>query len=145
MWAPRAEAWHMPSAYRSSTYRGAWTRGPATPRASDLDAARRDDDAFILVTSGTTSRPKMVPLTHVSVCLSAYNVGVALALGPRDRLLSVLPLFHGHGLISGVLASLAAGSSVVCTPTFEAAAFFSWLMEFQPSCSQAVPPILRAV
>ena len=66
----------------------------------------------------------MVPLTHASVCLSAHNVGAALALTPRDRLLNVLPLFHGHGLISGVLAALAAGSSVVCTPGFDAAAFF---------------------
>ncbi|MEH2504040.1 acyl-CoA synthetase (AMP-forming)/AMP-acid ligase II/aryl carrier-like protein [Bradyrhizobium sp. AZCC 1578] len=119
--------------------------GPATQRAGDFDPARRDDDAFILVTSGTTSRPKMVPLTHVSVCLSAYNVGVALALGPRDRLLSVLPLFHGHGLISGVLASLAAGSSVICAPAFDAAAFFSWLTEFRPSWYTAVPAIHRAV
>jgi len=119
--------------------------GRATRRAIDLDPAHRDDDAFILVTSGTTSRPKMVPLTHVSVCLSAYNVGVALALGPRDRLLSVLPLFHGHGLISGVLASLAAGSSVICTPGFDAAVFFSWLTEFRPSWYTAVPAIHRAV
>ena len=75
-----------------------------------------NDDAFILVTSGTTSRPKMVPLTHANVCLSAYNVGAVLAVGPQDRLLNVLSLFHAHGLISGLLAALAAGSSVICTP-----------------------------
>ena len=97
----------MPSAYRSSIYRHGPRRarrvqssgsGSAAPSA---DAAGADNDAFILVTSGTTSRPKMVPLTHASVCLSAHNVGAALALGPRDRLLNVLPLFHAHGLISG--------------------------------------------
>ena len=60
------------------------------------------DDAFILLTSGTTARPKLVPLTQASVCLSAHNVGAALALGPQDRLLNVLPLFHAHGLISGI-------------------------------------------
>ena len=103
------------------------------------------DDAFILLTSGTTSRPKMVPLTHANVCLSAYNVGAALALTPQDRLLSVLPLFHGHGLISGLLAALAAGSSVVCTPGFDAASFFDWLTEFQPTWYTAVPAIHRAV
>src|SRR5262249_29126727 len=65
------------------------------------------DDAFILLTSGTTSSPKMVPLTHGSVCLSAYNAAAALALEPRDRLLNVLPLCHAHGLISGLLAALA--------------------------------------
>ena len=99
----------------------------ATRRSVGCEFATSTDDAFILLTSGSTSRPKMVPLTHASVCLSAYNVGEVLGLGSRDRLLNVLPLFHGHGLISGVLAALAAGSSVVCTPGFDAAAFFGWL------------------
>jgi amino acid adenylation domain-containing protein len=117
----------------------------ATRRSVGGEFASSADDAFILLTSGTTSRPKTVPLTHASVCLSAYNVGAALALGPRDRLLNVLPLFHGHGLISGVLAALAAGSSVVCTPGFDAAAFFGWLMEFRPTWYTAVPAIHRAV
>jgi acyl-CoA synthetase (AMP-forming)/AMP-acid ligase II/acyl carrier protein len=119
--------------------------GPATRRISDDGFASSADDAFILLTSGSTSRPKMVPLTHASVCLSAYNVGAALALEPRDRLLSVLPLFHGHGLISGVLAALAAGSSVVCTPGFDAMAFFAWLTEFRPTWCTAVPAIHQAV
>jgi amino acid adenylation domain-containing protein len=119
--------------------------GSATQRAVDGELAAGSDDAFILLTSGTTSRPKMVPLTHASVCRSAYNVGAALALGPQDRLLNVLPLFHGHGLISGVLAALAAGSSVVCTPGFDAATFTDWLTEFRPTWYTAVPPIHRAV
>ncbi len=123
--------------------------GPAkrriTDHASDDGFASGDDDAFILLTSGTTSRPKTIPLTHASVCLSAHNVGAAIALEPRDRLLSVLPLFHGHGLISGVIAALAAGSSVVCTGGFDAAAFFGWLTEFQPTWYTAVPAIHRAV
>jgi acyl-CoA synthetase (AMP-forming)/AMP-acid ligase II/acyl carrier protein len=119
--------------------------GAATRRLVDGEFASSADDAFILLTSGSTSRPKMVPLTHASVCLSAHNVGAALALGPEDRLLSVLPLFHGHGLISGVLAALAAGSSVVCTPGFDAEAFFGWLTEFRPTWYTAVPAIHRAV
>jgi amino acid adenylation domain-containing protein len=112
-------------------------------RGSDL--AGSANDAFILLTSGTTSRPKMVPLTHASVCLSAYNAGAALALGPRDRLLNVLPLFHAHGLISGLLTALAAGSSVICAPGFEAASFFDWLRELQPTWYTAVPTIHRAL
>jgi acyl-CoA synthetase (AMP-forming)/AMP-acid ligase II/NRPS condensation-like uncharacterized protein/acyl carrier protein len=119
--------------------------GPATRRTVGLEMAQSADDAFILVTSGTTSRPKMVPLTHASVCLATYNVGAALALGPRDRLLNVLPLFHGLGLITGVLAALTAGSSVVCTPGFDAAAFFGWLTEFRPTWYSAIPAIHRAL
>jgi acyl-CoA synthetase (AMP-forming)/AMP-acid ligase II len=119
--------------------------GPMKRKISDESFASSADDAFILLTSGSTSRPKTVPLTHASVCLSAHNVGAVLALTPQDRLLSVLPLFHGHGLISGVLAALAAGSSVVCTPRFEAADFFRWLEEFQPTWYTAVPVIHQAV
>jgi acyl-CoA synthetase (AMP-forming)/AMP-acid ligase II/acyl carrier protein len=119
--------------------------GPETRRMSDDGFASGPDDAFILLTSGSTSRPKMVPLTHASVCLSAGHVGAAIALVPQDRLLSVLPLFHGHGLISGVLAALAAGSSVICTSGFDAAAFFGWLAEFQPSWYTAVPAIHQAI
>jgi acyl-CoA synthetase (AMP-forming)/AMP-acid ligase II/acyl carrier protein len=119
--------------------------GQAPRRAVDDDFASGADDAFILLTSGTTSRPKTVPLTHASVCQSACNVGAAVALGSRDRLLSVLPLFHGHGLISGLLGALAAGSSVVCTPGFDATAFFGWLTEFRPTWYTAVPAIHRAI
>ena len=74
------------------------------------------DVALLLLTSGTTSRPKIVPLTHANICASAYALGAALALRETDRCLNVLPLFHGHGLIATVMASLAAGASVVCTP-----------------------------
>ena len=119
--------------------------GQVPRRPPDDEFASCDDDAFILLTSGSTSRPKTVPLTHESVCLSAHNVGIALELGSRDRLLSVLPLFHGHGLISGILAALAAGSSVVCTPGFDATAFFGWLTEFRPTWYTAVPAIHQAI
>jgi acyl-CoA synthetase (AMP-forming)/AMP-acid ligase II/acyl carrier protein/NRPS condensation-like uncharacterized protein len=119
--------------------------GPVPRREVDNDFASSADDAFILLTSGTTSRPKTVPLTHASVCLSACNVGAAVALASRDRLLSVLPLFHGHGLISGLLGALAAGSSVVCTPGFDATEFFGWLTEFRPTWYTAVPAIHRAI
>jgi acyl-CoA synthetase (AMP-forming)/AMP-acid ligase II/acyl carrier protein len=115
------------------------------PKQCSGALAASGDDAFILMTSGTTSRPKMVPLTHASVCRSAHNAGATLELGPRDRLLNVLPLFHAHGLISGVLAALAAGSSVICMPGFDADAFFGWLTKFRPTWYTAVPTIHRAV
>jgi acyl-CoA synthetase (AMP-forming)/AMP-acid ligase II/acyl carrier protein len=119
--------------------------GQAPQRAADDEFASSADDAFMLLTSGSTSRPKTVPLTHASVCQSAGNVCTALELGSRDRLLSVLPLFHGHGLISGLLAALTAGSSVVCTPGFDATGFFGWLTEFRPTWYTAVPAIHQAI
>lgn len=104
-----------------------------------------DDDAFILLTSGTASRPKMVPLTQESVCRSAHNAGAVLRLVGDDRLLNVLPLFHAHGLISGVLTALVAGSSVICTPGFDPNSFFDCLRTWRPTWYTAVPTIHRAL
>jgi acyl-CoA synthetase (AMP-forming)/AMP-acid ligase II/aryl carrier-like protein len=103
------------------------------------------DDAFILLTSGSTAQPKLVPLTQAGVCHSAFNAGVSLRLTPQDRLINVLPLVHAHGLISGLLTALAAGSSVVCPSAFEATAFLDWLTSFQATWYTAVPTIHRAL
>ena len=68
-----------------------------------------DDVALILHTSGTTSRPKIVPLLQSNVAASAQNIRGSLQLSSSDRCLNVMPLFHIHGLVAAVSASLAAG------------------------------------
>jgi acyl-CoA synthetase (AMP-forming)/AMP-acid ligase II len=103
------------------------------------------DVALLLLTSGTTSRPKIVPLTHANICTSAYAHGAALALRETDRCLNVLPLFHGHGLIATVVASLAAGASVACTAGFDVNSFSAWLAACQPTWYSAVPTIHQAI
>ncbi|MCK1473705.1 amino acid adenylation domain-containing protein [Bradyrhizobium sp. 197] len=119
--------------------------GPEVGPANNSGTSRGDDDAFILLTSGTAARPKMVPLTHRNVCLSAYNAGRVLSLTSHDRLLNALPLFHAHGLISGLLTALAAGSSVICTDGFDASSFFGSMRQLQPTWYTAVPTIHRAL
>src|SRR5262245_40656773 len=91
------------------------------------------DVALLMLTSGTTSRPKIVPLTHVNVCTAACSWGPTLALTETDRCLNMMPLFLGHGLIASVMASLAAGASVVCTPGYDIKSFFGWLTAFRPT------------
>jgi acyl-CoA synthetase (AMP-forming)/AMP-acid ligase II len=107
--------------------------------------AQGDDVALVLHTSGTTSRPKIVPLTHRNLCASARNIGTTLALTPEDRCLNVMPLFHIHGLMAAILASLSTGASVVCTPGFNALKFFSWLQEAEPTWYTAVPTMHQAI
>ena len=80
------------------------------------DLARADDIALVLYTSGTTARPKQVPLTHTNLCASARHIATTLRLSADDRCLNIMPLYHIHGLVAAVLASLAAGGSVACTP-----------------------------
>ena len=95
--------------------------------------------ALVLHTSGTTSRPKIVPLRQINVTASAAHIGQSLALTPDDVCLNIMPLFHIHGLIAAVLSSLAAGGAVSCTPGFNAFKFFPSFDEVRPSWFTAVP------
>ena len=103
------------------------------------------DTALVLHTSGTTSRPKMVPLTQANICISARNVALALQLSAGDRCLNIMPLFHIHGLIGAVLSSLLSGASIVCSPGFIAPRFFEWLEVFCPTWYTAVPTMHQSI
>jgi oxalate---CoA ligase len=107
--------------------------------------AGADDVALVLHTSGTTSRPKIVPLTHTNLIASAGNIVRTLRLTASDRCLNIMPLFHIHGLVAAILASLHAGGSVFCTPGFNALKFFSWMEEAKPTWYTAVPTMHQAI
>ena len=117
------------------------------PRAqsSKPRAAKPDDIALVLHTSGTTSRPKIVPLAQKNVCASARNVSESLALTANDRGLVIMPLFHIHGLIAALLAPLSAGGEVCCTTGFNALKFFSWLSAVKPTWYSGVPTMHQAI
>lgn len=104
-----------------------------------------EDVALVLHTSGTTSRPKQVPLSHANLAISAGNITGSLRLSRQDCCLNVMPLFHVHGLIGAVLSSLTVGASVVCTPGFSAANFFTWMDQFRPTWFTAVPTMHQAL
>jgi acyl-CoA synthetase (AMP-forming)/AMP-acid ligase II len=115
---------------------------PQEPAGADPDD---DQVALLLHTSGTTSRPKLVPLTHHGLSTSARNVAETLRLSPADRCLNVMPLFHIHGLVAALLASLDAGASVACCPGFHQLRFYDWLDELSPTWYTAVPTVHAAV
>jgi acyl-CoA synthetase (AMP-forming)/AMP-acid ligase II len=103
------------------------------------------DIALVLHTSGTTSRPKIVPLAQRNVCASAHNIRRTLSLTARDVGLVVMPLFHIHGLIAALLSPLSAGGTVWCTPGFNALKFFAWMAESRPTWYTAVPTMHQAI
>lgn len=113
--------------------------------AGALGAAGPDDTALVLHTSGTTSRPKIVPLSQRNVCASARHIGETLSLTPADRCMNIMPLFHIHGLIAGVLASVGAGGCTWCSPGFNAMQAFGWLRESRPSWYTAVPTMHQLI
>jgi acyl-CoA synthetase (AMP-forming)/AMP-acid ligase II/acyl carrier protein len=107
--------------------------------------AEAEDTALLLFTSGTTARPKLVPLTHANLLASARQIAAALELTPDDRCLNIMPLFHIHGLVAGLLSALASGGSVVCPAEFRPADFFPWVEEFSPTWYTAVPAMHQAI
>jgi acyl-CoA synthetase (AMP-forming)/AMP-acid ligase II/acyl carrier protein len=114
---------------------------PSAP-VSDV---RSNATALVLHTSGTTAKPKIVPLTHENLCRSAASVAESLELVPGDKCLNVMPLFHIHGLVAALLASLYRGASVICTPGYRAPEFFPWIRQTSPTWYTAVPTMHQAV
>ena len=107
--------------------------------------AEPGDTALVLHTSGTTSRPKIVPLSQANIAASASHIRTTLALTPADRCLNIMPLFHIHGLMAAVLSSIAAGASIFATPGFNALKFGAWLAETRPTWYTAVPTMHQAI
>ena len=102
---------------------------------------RPDDVCLILHTSGTTSRPKAVPLTHRNIATTVRNITATYRLQPKDRSLIVMPLFHVHGLIGVMLSTLCSGGSLVIPPKFSASTHWPQFDEYDCTWYSAVPTI----
>jgi acyl-CoA synthetase (AMP-forming)/AMP-acid ligase II len=128
---------------------GSFTLEPREPRSATPAAnggyAQPGDISMVLHTSGTTSRPKIVPLSQGNLAASAVHIARTLQFTEKDCGLNIMPLFHIHGLIAGVMAPLSAGSQVFCTPGFNALKFFGWMDEAKPTWYTAVPTMHQAI
>lgn len=116
---------------------GAPRRDVATPQGL------RDDDAMIMFTGGTTGVPKMVPWTRDNIAGSVAAIVAGYALGERDSTVAVMPLYHGHGLLAALLATLASGGSVLLPAggRFSAHTFWDDIEAVRATWYTAVPTI----
>ena len=108
---------------------------------SDALSPVEADIALFLHTSGTTSRPKGVPLRHLNLMKSIDNIKNTYALTPDDTSLIVMPLFHVHGLIGACLSTLNSGGTVVVPGRFSASSFWQQQSETNSTWYSAVPTI----
>ncbi|KAK0539276.1 hypothetical protein OC834_000127 [Tilletia horrida] len=138
---PLAEAIFNPSAANG---RGAlelvFEGGKKAERAS-VRKPQSQDTALVLHTSGTTGRPKAVPLSHLNLTTTMRNIINTYKLGPSDRTALVMPLFHVHGLLCGLLATLLSGGSAMIPPKFSASVFWKEFVAAQCNWYTAVPTI----
>lgn len=107
----------------------------------DPEPPQPDDTALFLHTSGTTSRPKGVPLTQGNLMASIRNISSHYRMTPDDKGLVVMPLFHVHGLIGATLSPLFAGGTVVVPPRFSASAFWPAVKAHRVNWYSASPTI----
>ena len=98
-----------------------------------------DDVALTLHTSGTTSRPKRVPLTHANLAASARNVAETYRLTSEDVSLCVMPLFHIHGLVASTLATFLSGGTVVLPSRSSPLSFWTIAQDHGVTWFSAVP------
>src|SRR6202795_3126497 len=102
-------------------------------------APTKKDVALVLHTSGSTGRPKRVPLRHVNLLVSAQNIAHTYVLTPEDVSLCVMPLFHVHGLVASMLATLLSGGTVVVPTKFNALSFWRTVREHRVTWYSGVP------
>ncbi|GAX79947.1 hypothetical protein CEUSTIGMA_g7386.t1 [Chlamydomonas eustigma] len=120
------------------TLSGTSSRG-SVPSLTDLP--NPSDLALFFHTSGTTGRPKAVPLTHGNIAASLRNIALTYELSPADRSYLVMPLFHVHGLMAALLSPLAAGSAIILPKEgkFSATVFWKDCCEHAATFYTAVP------
>ena len=106
--------------------------------------AKPEDIANILLTSGTTFRPKIVPWTHSMICWGAYYNQLSLPLTPSDRYLITNPFFHAGGL-SNISRALYGGGTIICSPGFQRSEFFRWIDQVRPTIYSTPPAVQQSI
>jgi oxalate---CoA ligase len=113
--------------------------------SNTLSWNRADDIALVLMTSGSTAEQKLVPLKVRHLLAYARGAGEHYGLGPHDRCLHVMPMFHGHGLKSSLMVPLANGSGVICPCDFDIPSFFQQMRALRPTWYTAASSIHQAI
>ena len=118
--------------------------GGAAAAAAEV-APEPDDVALVLHTSGTTSRPKRVPLAHRNLAVSVRNIVETYGLSPDDVSLCIMPLFHVHGLVASTLSTFHSGGTVVVPPRFNPMGFWPVVEQHKATWFSAVPTMFQAL
>lgn len=116
------------------------------PSADEAPAAAGPEaPAFLLHTSGTTARPKKVVLTQGRICQSAHVIARSLQLGPGDRCLTGMPMFHVHGILNAMSSTLVSGGSFVHSGAFDTIGFYQHMRNLRPTWITAVPTMYHSL
>ena len=111
----------------------------------EAEFATPSDISHILLTSGTTSRPKIVPISQKQSFLSRQRNNEQLTITHTDRCLHILPYYHTAGIGAPLLSVLLAGGTVICTKDFIPSDFLSLLKTCRPTFYSAGPSVHQGI
>ena len=115
---------------------------PATRRVTRVSP---EAPAQIVYTSGTTSRPKGVVISHRSSLIQGISVAMLFGMVPGDRTCVVLPLFHVNGQYVGVLPTVTVGGTIVLLEQYSATNFWNQVRQHRCTLMSIVPMQLRTI
>ena len=136
----------VPSTEDVGLFKLQWRSGTAqlSPHIAGRVWPTRDDVALVLHTSGTTNKPKVVPLSHGNISCGGLCISSTLRLSKSDICINIMPLFHIHGISVNVLVTALAGSSLYATTGFAGGEeFFRALQESPPPTWYSAVPTMH--
>jgi len=104
-----------------------------------------DDDAVMIYSGGTTGVAKGIILSHFAIVANAHMIKTWGDLNPEERIMAVLPFFHGYGMNVTMNAPILAGMPIVMLPRFSARGMAKAIHRYRPTITAAVPTILVAL
>lgn len=117
----------------------------ARDRAVASHATSAVDVAFLLYTSGSSARPKAVPLQHYALIENGFEIGERVGLGPDDRVWVPVPLFWAYGACNAMMATLTHGATLVLQEAFTASEALDLIERHRPTVAYLLPNIARAL
>ncbi len=114
-------------------------------KQSKYNLPEENDEALVLHTSGTTSKPKIVPLSNINIYSSSLNISSSLKLTNNDHCLNIMPLFHIHGLIAVLTSSMKVGASVCTSEGFNALKFLEFAQSEKITWYSGVPTMHQTI
>jgi acyl-CoA synthetase (AMP-forming)/AMP-acid ligase II len=121
------------------------TGGSPAPEQRSYEPGQPDDVALVLHTSGTTSRPKQVPLRQRNLMASVATIAAHYRLSADDVSFSVMPLFHIHGLVASTFAALSVGGAVIAPRRFTPQRFWRHAREHRATWLSAGPTLHQMI
>ena len=116
------------------------------PYKNEVNIVKKDDPALILESGGSTGTPKGIVLSNGNINAATISaLRVCYDLDKRDKILGIMPLFHGFGLEVSINDAFSVGAEVVLIPTFKAKKFDELLKKYQPSVLVGVPTLFEAL